>query len=103
METLDSLKERFKKFVKNVFDELGVLVDEFDFDFSEKTKELYREINQNKTISKKFEEVDFVLNISLSKLGKVPYQSPILFSSCDYTENNLAIYARYRLENGIFV
>jgi hypothetical protein len=100
---MEELKERFKKFAGKVFDDLGVLVDEFDFEFSGAINELYREITQKKSILKKFEEVDFILEVPLKDLGKIPYKSLILFSSCDYTENVLAIYVRYKLKKGIFV
>jgi hypothetical protein len=100
---MEELKERFKEFVGKVFEELGVLVDEFDFEFSETINELYREITQKKSIFKKFEEVDFILEVPLKYLGRVPYESYVLFPSSEDTEKALVIYNSYKLEDGIFV
>jgi len=103
MEKLETLKENFKEFVKSAFDELGVLVDKFDFDFSESMYELYREVLKNKRLLEKFAEVDFVLNISLDELGKIPYKLPIKVFPYIDKENVFAIYARYKLKNDSFV
>ncbi len=103
MEGLEKLKEKFKEFVKNSFEELGVLVDKFDFDFSEPTYELYREIFKNKKLLRKFVEIDFALNISLDKLGNIPYRTPIHVFSYTGPDNVFSIYARYKLENDSFV
>jgi hypothetical protein len=100
---MEELKEKFKEFVGKVFEELGVLVDEFDFEFSDTINKLYKEITKKKTIFKKFGEVDFILEVPLKVLGKIPYKSPILFSSSGNTENGFVIYSRYKLKNGIFV
>ena len=103
MEVLDELKERFKYFVKNTFEDLGVLVDEFDFDFSEPIYEFIWEIFKTKNLYEKFTEVDFVFNISLKELGRVQYKNFIHSFPYFGTGNMLAIYTRYKLENDLFV
>ncbi len=103
MEGLEKLKEKFKDFVNRSLDELGVLVDKFDFDFSEPTYELYREILNNENLFRKFAEIDFVLHISLDKLGNIPYRTPIHIFSYTGPDNVFSIYARYKLEDDSFV
>jgi hypothetical protein len=87
--------------VNNSFEELEVLVDKFDFDFSGPMMDLYSEVRKSKKLIKKFVEIDFVLNVSLDELGKVPYKP--LVNIYPFTEkgNMFAIYFRYKLENGV--
>jgi hypothetical protein len=103
MEELERLKEKFRDFVKNSIEELGVFTDKFDFAFSEPICEFWEEITKNENLYKKLSEIDFVFNISLKELGRIPYKHSVHFFPHRETENMLAIYTRYKLENDLFV